>query len=359
MSESNADDSSEARCDTQSGVTAALTGIGLIVGALILAACGSPSPRSDGGLASGARLDSPSPAPTISCPAPTGFLPRWGMALTGTANGAIAFGGAVPGTVTTYTSSADTWISAAGCWQRVSSSTQPPARHDAGFGTDPHTGKQILYGGLSTLPGPYVTNLHDTWTWTGSDWQAMAAGPSIDSPTIITDSTGQLTLIGAGPRQALEVWHWVSGMWMQAASPHAPSSRTGASACYDSQLRQAVLFGGIGQDGVLRNDTWLWDGNDWLEATAAVRPPGRLGAAMTCAPHPLVFGGAGITKSLGDSWTYVGGTWVNATPAHSPEPRRDARFVTTNGHLRLIGGASDTQSVVTWEWTGVDWSSQP
>jgi hypothetical protein len=67
-----------------------------------------------------------------------------------------------------------------------------------------------------------------------------------------------------------------------------------------------ILFGGIGTSGFL-NDTWLWDGSTWSNASPTMQPSARLGAAVVTGDsgETLLFGGlqSGGTRPT-DTWIF-------------------------------------------------------
>ena len=70
-----------------------------------------------------------------------------------------------------------------------------------------------------------------------------------------------------------------SATWSQPASRPPPTARTAHAMAYDAARGRVVLFGG--STGVGGNNTWEWDGSQWLEQTSATPPPDpRSGHAM-------------------------------------------------------------------------------
>jgi hypothetical protein len=86
---------------------------------------------------------------------------------------------------------------------------------------------------------------------------------------------------------------------------------------YDSTHSQTVLFGGTGngkiQQGLFPylNDTWLWNGSNWTEATPKAVPSARASHAMAYASglgQLVMFGGV-INGNVGlarDTWVWNG-----------------------------------------------------
>jgi hypothetical protein len=118
----------------------------------------------------------------------------------------------------------------------------------------------------------------------------------------------------------------------------------GATAAYDSDDGDLVVFGGRTPNGSLSNDTWIWDGRDWerLPASRTVAPPPRELASMAFDPylHQLIlFGGQGAGGLLlGDAWAWNGYSWYQIESS-GPGPRESAVLtMDPRGDLLLFGG---------------------
>ena len=60
-----------------------------------------------------------------------------------------------------------------------------------------------------------------------------------------------------------DTWEWDGNEWIQVADT-GPSPRIGHAMAYDSERDKIVLFGG-GDDTSFYSDTWEWDGNEWIQ----------------------------------------------------------------------------------------------
>ena len=72
---------------------------------------------------------------------------------------------------------------------------------------------------------------------------------------------------------------------------------------YDATRQRVVLFGG--NSGGDRNDTWEWDGIDWVQRDADNPPSPRVYSAMAYdrgRERLVVFGGDGVSGMLNDVW---------------------------------------------------------
>jgi hypothetical protein len=137
---------------------------------------------------------------------------------------------------------------------------------------------------------------------------------------------------------------------------------------YDEARGHIVLFGGA-QNGIMKNDTWTWDGQRWTQA-ATDGPPARFPAGFTydaARQVVLLFGGhtvnssTGSFETFGDTWTWDGASW-RLSPAGGPAPRDGARAVydRQREQVLLFGGAAVAASVTfladTWVWDGARWA---
>ncbi|MHB8571357.1 MAG: hypothetical protein ACYDAY_00155 [Candidatus Dormibacteria bacterium] len=193
------------------------------------------------------------------------------------------------------------------------------------------------------------------------------------------------TIIGID--QAGRTWSFANDAWIQLhPAQAAPAGRDGASLAFDGS--HLVLFGGW--DGSYMDppadDTWLWNGTDWLAAAATVAPPPRWNASMATDPTTgdvVLFGGdsrtdvsvpvygdAGDEMLLGDTWTWDGAAWSPAVAA-GPAPRGGAAMsayppaggvVLTGGHALSttagdgLGAPTLVELADTWEFASGRWT---
>lgn len=115
-----------------------------------------------------------------------------------------------------------------------------------------------------------------------------------------------------------DTWEWDGNDWIEAQPEHNPSARYGAAAAFDDKRGVTVLFGGTGQDGVFYGDTWEWNGKDWLQITPVQSPPARQAPIMYYDPlreSVIIYGGSFFdnqTQSnvfFDDVWEWDGTVW--------------------------------------------------
>ena len=127
---------------------------------------------------------------------------------------------------------------------------------------------------------------------------------------------------------------------------------------FDPQRGRAVLFGGYTNTWI--NETWEWDGSDWLQRTPATSPSARVYLENAFAFDgvrgvPILFGGLVGSTVFGDTWKFDGANWVPVLN-YAVSPVNGHRYALTppmtwqqaeaiavqeGGHLATIRSASD------------------
>lgn len=166
-----------------------------------------------------------------------------------------------------------------------------------------------------------------------------------------------LALGGLGSRGPLvEFQALVAGAWSPLPGSAPPPTIHGAMAPFGAN-GSTVLFGGVAS-GVVRNETWVFDGNSWGNQNPSIAPPARSNHAMVYMPQRariVLFGGLGTNGELDDTWEWDSVTWIRRFPNHQPAPM--------SGHAMALD--TTTQRVVlhagfphftTAEYDGNDWN---
>ncbi|CAN7375559.1 cadherin-like beta sandwich domain-containing protein [Paenibacillus sp. LjRoot56] len=197
-------------------------------------------------------------------------------------------------------------------WQRVTTNLSPGARQGAAMIFDEMAENVVMFGGQSN------SGLFDeTWIWDGYEktWR--------------------------------EELHLAS----------SPSKRKGAAMAYDPSTGKVLLFGGEGQSGALLGDTWLWDGMDakWEQVQGLTDSPiARGGAQLAYNGDQLVlfggYSGSGSSKHLqDDTWLWNGTGWTQATPDDKP-PAAYGGQMAFDGQTAVLYGGNKGQ--ITASYTG-------
>jgi M6 family metalloprotease-like protein len=177
-----------------------------------------------------------------------------------------------------------TWTWDGSDWAQLHPQHSPPARTNHAMVYNPASHEIVLFGGSSVESSP----ANDTWEWDGTDWTkkvSAMAPPSRERAAMAYDAARNEIVLFGGSRDEhsslhpvffSDTWVWDGAQWRQKATSTMPTPRTGARMQYDPVLGQVVLIGGYGAVylGVTppfpyyddyREETWTWDGTDWLQ----------------------------------------------------------------------------------------------
>lgn len=256
----------------------------------------------------------------------------------------------------------DTWVWDGLNWIEKKPPISPPNRYFNAMAYDAARGQVVMFGG-SDGNGP----LGDTWLWDGSSWKR--ASPSNSPPArfahaMAFDSAhGQVVMFGGSGRGQIldDTWVWDGSNWTQKNPSNRPFARRGHAMAYDSDHGQVILFGGGGSNPFTSNDTWAWDGSNWTQRSPQVSPTARINHSMaydSARGQAVLFDGAvaGVRTPLNDTWTWDGSNWMQKTPQTNPPGRTFSTmaFDSKHGQIVLFGG-SDTNGLKlqdTWTWEG-------
>jgi hypothetical protein len=227
-----------------------------------------------------------------------------------------------------------TWVWNGATWTQMSPPTSPSARGFASMSYDAATQQLVLFGGEPT--SGFISVLADTWVWNGTTWTLQkpvhspvgraAAAMAYDA------ATGQIVLFGGsytgggGPANSGELhdtWTWNGTDWTQQSPASSPASTPGMMA-YDAALGQLVLLG-FGTT----NPTWLYNGSTWTQLSVPGVVPNLNTTSMdydAATGQIVLFGGLASNQVNGRNLTYtfgtvnLGDTNVCATGATTPSP---------------------------------------
>jgi hypothetical protein len=271
----------------------------------------------------------------------------------------------------------DTWTWDGRSWHLVQGAS-PPARTGAVFTYDVSKGQMLLFGG-SGLGGL----LDDTWTWDPSGWTARhpVHHPIArqDAGAVFDPSLSQVLMFGGVVQDknegkvTNETWTWDGSDWIQLQPANAPSPRSGPAMAYDAANNVITLFGGNLANVQYYDDTWTWDGKSWTQLSVQVRPPPRAsaGIAFDSKTSALVLvggekmapGGPGqVGLPLDDTWTWAQRRWSSVSPSPNPSARVAPAMASDVSGTRvlLFGGIMcPALSPDLWAWTDGVWSKLP
>jgi len=253
--------------------------------------------------------------------------------------------------------SSDTWTWDGSTWSKQFPSTSPPPRCCYGMAYDAARGQIVIFGGANA--SGFLT---DTWVWDGVDWTQKASGPGprLHVAMAYDAARQQVVLFGGSngtPSPYGDTWVWDGTTWTEKFPTHSPGLRDQFRLAYDASHAQVVLFGGWnGTDDV--NETWVWDGIDWAQKSPVSSPPSpREDFAIAydeLLQHVVLFGGLHFPNCTLDdqTWTWDGTNWMQEIPATSPPGRGGAAaaYDGARGQVVVYGGKNCSQQVLTDTW---------
>ena len=302
----------------------------------------------------------------------------------------------------------ETWTYDGSRWSLVDVSAPPTARKRASLAFVPSLGRVVLTGGVDAVDQP----LDDTWSWDGQAWTRLTSLPfGISATAMATDLERDDIVMFGGAADVGSIdttLAWNQDWRIVEAKPIDPSSRIASAfdtvrravvvvettdvkartwelrdawrlcpdgsatlpsrtfhaLAYDEARQVTVLFGGLDPvGGMPLDDTWTWNGTDWMPTTPLARPPARSLHALApddARGRVVLFGGIGSTSKLDDTWLWDGATWTRAMPAHAPSPRsaHAMAYDPIRRRVVLFGGSAEFGTTLgdTWEWDGTDWT---
>ncbi|HRI12620.1 MAG TPA: kelch repeat-containing protein, partial [Verrucomicrobiota bacterium] len=153
-----------------------------------------------------------------------------------------------------------------------------------------------------------------------------------------------------------DTWLFNGSNWVMAATTVAPSIRSAFHMVYDPVRQKVLLFGGYNPQVGRLNDTWTWDGTNWAQLNPATVPDARYGAAIAFdntagRQQAVMFGGNG---GADQTWVWDGTNWNLRTPGARPPGDEGAACAYDAARQRVVLFHQNRQ---TWVWDGNNWAN--
>jgi N-acetylneuraminic acid mutarotase len=187
----------------------------------------------------------------------------------------------------------DTWAydSASNTWAKMNPATHPQARYGGVMVYDSYTEKCLLFGGhMVQTTAPYNSLGYENEIWAydyaADNWEKI---PTTTKPParywheLAYDPEGnRIILFGGsqgGGNDLSDTWIYScrEAKWTQVSSTVSPSMRSQPSMAYDMQTKRTFMFGGADFTAsttfTYYNDIWVLDqNNQWKQAVAKEQP---------------------------------------------------------------------------------------
>lgn len=257
-------------------------------------------------------------------------------------------------------------VFAGGSWIQVTTATSPSPRWAMQAVFDSMSQRLVLFGGC---PSNDVA-LNDHWEYDGSNWirkYPATVPPTRYSYSMVYDSYRKVFVLFGGedwPTLYGDTWEYDGATWRQISTAHAPASRAHFAMAYDKVRQEVVLFGGW-HWYVDQGETWVYDGADWTLKSPAASPVQRQSHAMAYDDSRgvvVLYGGTRQYASQGgpfdDTWEWDGMNWMQRIPTANPGTRvgHQMTYDEAKGAVVLYGGMEG--NVIhddVWKYDGAGW----
>jgi|GEM_PF-1724420 hypothetical protein len=255
-------------------------------------------------------------------------------------------------------------------WRKIETAHAPSPRSSAALTYDTSRRRAVLFGGTSAWTQQSGwNNLNDTWEWDGKDWvefsPSNAPPPRRDASLVYDPGRGVVVLFGGvrqvdGTRQEFfnDTWEWDGQDWIERAPELSPSARASVNIYYDPLQQKVVIHSGYAVDengnNTFPDDTWEWDGENWNQVFLDHSRSSSASAIIfdPLQQAPMLMGGEGL-------WLLRENRWFQPSFPQSPSGRWNSSmaFDIVRQQIILFGGYKDTDSFnETWLFDGLTWS---
>jgi hypothetical protein len=210
-----------------------------------------------------------------------------------------------------------------------------------------------------------------TWTWDGSDFMAQPAaspGPDSNEADMAYDRGHRVVVLwdhgcarlvmgftGGCQSQVNQTWTWDGREWIRQPSAVTPTAKGQGSMLYDSRLGKVIYLNRVGE-------AWAWTGSAWQALAWGGAPRLAVPGSQDNPSTALVAAGYDEGRNLlvlalpDTTWTWDGRSWTRltggiATADAQADPR--AVYDAALGQLVFLGGTS------IWTWDGERWQAHP
>jgi hypothetical protein len=210
----------------------------------------------------------------------------------------------------------ETWEWDGVSWAQISTNS-PTACNRFEMVYDDGQERVLLFGGQDDERKP----ISETWAWNGETWEQLAAdGPEGRAHFgFVHDPTHEQTLLYGGYFGPIfdDFWTLRENAWQKVELSNSPGTLSHFGMAYDLDTNALIIFGGAQSTstfGSLSDSTWTLTNGSWRETTPTLSPSPRGSPAMTYDPERkriVLYGGFGTDRNdKNDTWEWDGAQWV-------------------------------------------------
>lgn len=251
----------------------------------------------------------------------------------------------------------------AGCspqskWVKIQPDTNPPPIAQSGFAYDSNSNEAVVFGGI------YADQWSDdTWIWNGDDWRKVditIKPPAREKTAMAYDKKrDRVVLFGGRDPNSLfnDTWEWDGKTWQLMEPVHKPPARCCHAMAYDSVQKKILLYGGWNEKtNQFFNDTWAWDGKDWVKLVGDEVPLTAAHTMVSISSEGKVI--AVPAPESVNTWEWNGSQWLEV-PSHPDPSRQDSRsaYDRINHRTIVFGGYGYGKFMDDlWIYDGIMWN---
>lgn len=243
-------------------------------------------------------------------------------------------------------------------WVLLHPSGNPPPLAHSGFAYNTHSNEAVVFGGITKDKWS-----DETWIWDGNWHKADSPTkpPAREKVAMAYDESRDIMVLFGGMMNTEifdDTWEWDGKTWKLMNPTHTPTARCCHAMAYDNVQKTVLLYGGWNQStGEFFNDTWEWNGDDWVELPRSDVPQTAAHTLVNFSAENKVI--AMPASEYGNTWQWNGEMWTEIT-AHPNPSRADSRSAYDRKYNRVIlfGGIKDGTIFLndTWIFNGQEWN---
>ncbi len=207
-------------------------------------------------------------------------------------------------------------------------------------------------------------DMNGAWEWDGQRLIKDRPGAGVIQDAVVAYDSNRRSIVRfGGDEQGMCSWGsgaapsgwsqdsmdvWTGGGWSAQIPAVRPPPRARHGMVFDVSRHRLVVFGGVatvGCDMTFLDDTWEWDGMNWVQWSAPARPPAGAVAMAYDDVRARIVMVAGT-----ETWESDGTNWVRRFPTVTPPSGGVMAYDFARARTVLVANAQ------TWEWSGKQWA---